>query len=98
MRFSADGRFAFTGDTGSGTVSTFSVSHEGELTLLGSADTGGVASVPIDLALSRDGRFLYVLASFSGAVKGFRIENDGSLTPVGGANGLPITIQGIVAR
>jgi 6-phosphogluconolactonase len=98
VRFSGDGRFAFTGDTGSGTVSTFSVSHEGELTLLGSADTGGVASVPIDLALSRDGRFLYVLASFSGAVKGFRIENDGSLTPVGGANGLPITIQGIVAR
>jgi 6-phosphogluconolactonase len=98
VRFSADGRFAFTGDTGSGTVSTFSVSHEGELTLLSSADTGGLASVPIDLALSRDGRFLYVLASFSGAVKGFRIENDGSLTPAGSVNGLPITIQGIVAR
>ena len=98
VRFSPDGRFAFTGDTGSGTVSTFAVSREGEVTLLGSADTGGLASVPIDLAITRDGKFLYVLASFSGAVKGFRIENNGSLTPVGSAGGLPITIQGIVAR
>lgn len=98
VRFSPDGHFAFTGDTGSGTVSTFSVSRSGEVTLLGSADTGGLASVPIDLALSRDGKFLYVLASFSGEVKGFRVESDGSLTPVASAGGLPITIQGIAAR
>ncbi len=98
VRFTPDGLFAFTGDTGSGTVSSFAVSREGELTLLGSADTGGVASVPIDLALTQDGKFLYVLASFAGAVKGFRIEQDGSLTSVSSAGGLPITIQGIVAR
>lgn len=98
VRFSPSGRFAFTGDTGSGTVSSFAVSQDGELSLLGSADTGGLISVPIDLDITRDGRFLYVLASFAGAVKGFRIENDGSLTPVDTASGLPITIQGIVAR
>jgi len=98
VRFSPDGRFAFTGDTGSGTVSSFSVSRGGELTLLGAADTGGVASVPIDLDITPDGKFLYVLASFSGAVEGFRIEKDGSLKLVANAGGLPITIQGIVAR
>lgn len=98
VRFTPDGRFAFTGDTGSGTVSSFAVSPDGELTLLGAANTGGLASVPIDLDITRDGKFLYVLASFSGAVEGFRIENDGSLTPVARAGGLPITIQGIVAR
>jgi 6-phosphogluconolactonase len=98
VRFSRDGRFAFTGDTGSGSVSTFAVSRDGELTLLGSADTGGLASVPIDLAITRDGKFLYVLASFSGAIKGFRIGRNGSLSPVGVADGLPITIQGIVVR
>jgi 6-phosphogluconolactonase len=98
VRFSPNGRFAFTGDTGSGSVSTFAVSREGELTLLGSADTGGLASVPIDLSVTPDGKFLYVLASFAGQVKGFRIEHNGSLTPIGSAGGLPITIQGIVAR
>jgi 6-phosphogluconolactonase (cycloisomerase 2 family) len=98
VRFSVDGRFAFTGDTGSGTVSTFSVSRSGEVTLLFAADTGGVASVPIDLDVTPDGKFLYVLASFQGAVKGFHIEHDGSLTPIGSAGGMPITIQGIVAR
>jgi 6-phosphogluconolactonase (cycloisomerase 2 family) len=98
VRFSPDGRFAFTGDTGSGTVSSFAVSRNGKVTLLGSADTGGLASVPIDLGITRDGKFLYVLASFSGEVRGFRIRPDGSLTPVGIAGGLPITIQGIVVR
>jgi 6-phosphogluconolactonase (cycloisomerase 2 family) len=98
VRFSPDGRFAFTGDTGSGTVSSFAVSRNGELTLLGSADTGGLASVPIDLSITKDGKFLYVLASFAGQVKGFRVEKNGSLTPVTSAGGLPITIQGIAAR
>lgn len=98
VRFSPNGRFAFTGDTGSGSVSSFSVSHDGELTLLGSADTGGLASVPIDLSVTPDGRFLYVLASFAGQVKEFRIEHDGHLTPIGSMGGLPITIQGIAAR
>jgi len=98
IRFSPDGRFAFTGDTGSGTVSSFAVSKEGGLTLLGAVDTGGVASVPIDLTVTPNGKFLYVLASFSGKVEGFRIGNNGSLTPIGSASGLPITIQGIASR
>jgi 6-phosphogluconolactonase (cycloisomerase 2 family) len=98
VRFSPDGRFAFTGDTGSGTVSTFGVARNGEITLLGAADTGGLASVPIDLDVTPDGKFLYVLASFPGEVKGFRIQEDGSLMPIGGAGGMPFTIQGIVAR
>lgn len=98
VRFSPDGRFAFTGDTGSGTVSSFAVSRDGSLTLLGAADTGGLVSVPIDLTVTPNGKFLYVLASFMGKVEGFRIEENGSLTPVGSANGLPITIQGIASR
>jgi 6-phosphogluconolactonase len=98
VRFTPDHRFAFTGDTGSGTVSSFAVSKDGGLTLLGSVDTGGVTSVPIDLTVTPNGKFLYVLASFIGEVEGFRIEENGSLTPVGSANGLPITIQGIASR
>lgn len=101
IRFSRNGRFVFTGNTGSGSISTYRVSHDGELSLLAgaSADTGGPASVPIDLDITPDGKYIYVLASFAGTVKGYRVdEASGSLTFVSSVSGLPITMQGIVAR
>jgi 6-phosphogluconolactonase (cycloisomerase 2 family) len=100
VRFTPDGRYAYTGNTGSGSVSSFLVSRRGELTLLQpvAGDVGGFLSVPIDLDITPNGKYLYVLGSFIGTVQGFHIENDGSLTHVGSYAGLPITIQGIVAR
>lgn len=100
IRFTPDGRYAYTGNTGSGSVSSYRVSPQGELTLLAvvAANTGGFASVPIDLDITRDGKFLYVIASFIGTVEGYRIEEDGSLTHVSNVNGFPISMQGIVAR
>jgi 6-phosphogluconolactonase len=100
VRFTPDGHYAYTGNTGSGSVSSFTVSNKGELTLLASvaADTGGFLSVPIDLDITPSGRFLYVLAPFIGTVQGYQIERDGSLKPVASVDGFPVTIQGIVAR
>lgn len=100
VRFTPDGRFAYTGNTGSGSISSYSVSPQGELTLLAAvaANTGGFASVPIDLDISQDGKFLYVIASFIGTVEGYRIEEDGTLTHVSNVDGFPISMQGIVAR
>jgi 6-phosphogluconolactonase (cycloisomerase 2 family) len=100
IRFTPDGRFAYTGNTGSGSVSSFTVARNGEFTLLASvaADTGGFISVPIDLDITPNGKFLYVLGSFIGTVQGYRIEENGSLTPVTSFSGLPTTMQGIVAR
>ena len=100
IRFTPDGHYAYTGNTGSGSVSSYSVSQRGELTLLNvvAADTGGFASVPIDLDISRDGKYLYVIASFIGTVEGFRIEKDGSLTHISNTTGFPISMQGIVVR
>jgi 6-phosphogluconolactonase (cycloisomerase 2 family) len=100
LRFTPDGRYAYTGNAGSGNLSSFLVSESGVLTLLDSvaADTGGFLSVPIDLYITPNGKYLYVLASFIGTVQGFRIESDGSLSQVASYAGLPISIQGIVAR
>lgn len=100
IRFTPDGHFAYTGNTGSGSVSSYSVSPHGELTLLAAvaANTGGFASVPIDLDITPDGKYLYVIASFMGKVEGFRIESDGSLTHISDVAGFPISMQGIVAR
>jgi 6-phosphogluconolactonase len=64
-----DGRFLFTVNTASGTISRYSIGRRGGLTLLGSipvGDTGGVGAV--DARLSPDGRTLYVDESRIGAI------------------------------
>lgn len=101
IRFSRNGRFVFTGNTGSGSISSYRVSSHGELSLLAgvAADTGGPPSVPIDLDITPDGKYIYVLASFAGTVEGYRVDQtNGTLTFVSSVSGLPITMQGIVAR
>jgi hypothetical protein len=95
----ANGRFAYTSNTGSGTISSYAIGHNGSVTLL-AADAGstGSGSAPIDVALSRDSRYLYALGSGSHAIAGFRVESDGSLTPLaGGPTGLLAAATGLLA-
>lgn len=100
VRITPDGRFAFAANTGSGSISSYTVSKNGDLTLLQSAaaDTGGRFSVPIDIGITRDGNYLYVLSSLIGTLQGYKIEGDGSLTQVVSIGGFPISMQGIVVR
>jgi 6-phosphogluconolactonase (cycloisomerase 2 family) len=88
------GRYAYSANTGSGTISGFSV-HNGRLSLL---DPSGVSatsgSSPFDLAVSRDGHFLYNLASGSHELAAFGLGSDGSLTS-GGVTGLPASAAGL---
>ncbi|MCI0636259.1 MAG: lactonase family protein, partial [Actinobacteria bacterium] len=97
----ADGRFAYTTNTGSGTISGYSVDDDGGLELLDSdgvtASTGG-GSGPIDLALSVDGRFLFDLRSGTGEIGVLRVRPDGSLEPIGSVGGLPAGSNGLAAR
>jgi len=87
-----DGQFAFTANFGSGTISSYSFSPGGTLSLInGAAAFSGAMSQPVDLSLSADGRFLYNLLRGSGAVAAFRIEAGGGLTSLGiVAGGLPV--------
>jgi len=87
-----DGRYAFTANFGSGTISSFGFNNSGALTLInGTAASLGDMSQPVDLSLSRNGRFLYQLLRGTGAVAAFRIENNGSLTSLGTVTGgLPV--------
>jgi 6-phosphogluconolactonase len=80
VEISHDGQFLFTVNTGSGTISRYSIAPGGTLTLLGSTPvkaSGGVGAV--DARLSPDGRTLYVDESTAGAVGAFTV-NGGSLT------------------
>jgi len=92
-------RFAYTSNTGSGTISSYGIGHDGRLVLLG-ADAGstGSGSAPIDMAITHNGRFLYALGSGSHTISGFGVKSDGSLAPLAdGPGGLPAATTGLVA-
>ncbi|MGA8489115.1 MAG: beta-propeller fold lactonase family protein [Terriglobales bacterium] len=101
VALTSDGRFAYTTNTGSGTVSGYGVAYGGSLHLLNSDGITaklGAGSAPTDLAISNDARFLYVLAPGTGVVDGFRIALDGSLVAGSHIKGLPASTVGLAAR
>ena len=92
-------RFAYTTNTGSGTISGYSLSPAGVLTLLTHNGVNGTTGAgPIDMALSGNDRFLYALNSGAGAISTFQVNSDGSLAPQTGATGLPAAANGLAAR
>ncbi|MGH2987180.1 MAG: lactonase family protein [Solirubrobacterales bacterium] len=96
---SENGRFTYTSNTGSGSISGYRIGHEGGLTLLDADGRTGITGPgPIDMALSHNGRFLYSLNSGDGTLSGFRVGAKGDLTTIGGAAGLPLSATGLVAR
>jgi 6-phosphogluconolactonase (cycloisomerase 2 family) len=95
-----DGRFAYTANAGSGTISGFSIAPNGSIALLdasGATGSFGAGSHPLDEAISSDGQFLYVLVDGHHTVGGFRIGADGSLTSLGEVGSLPAGTVGLAA-
>jgi 6-phosphogluconolactonase (cycloisomerase 2 family) len=85
-----DGRFVYTSNAGTATISGFAIGSTGTLTplpgtIVGTNPTG---STNLDLALSADGKFLYTLNSGTGTVSIFGVNQDGTLTSLGDADGL----------
>ena len=79
IELSRDGRFAFVVNTGSKTVSSYSVGAGGSLTFLDSV--GGVGAGAEDARLSPDGSTLWVVGSGTDTVTGFAVHG-GTLTPL----------------
>jgi 6-phosphogluconolactonase len=94
-----DGRFAFTTNTGSGTISAYSVGFGGGLELEDAvAGTIGGGSAPIDMAISPDGRHLYALSGNVGTISVFDAGAAGALTAIQTVSGLPVGVNGLAAR
>jgi 6-phosphogluconolactonase (cycloisomerase 2 family) len=98
----ADGQHAYTGNTGSGTITGYAVGDQGTLTRLstngGIFHTGG--ATPTELAILRS-QVLYVLNRGSGGIGVFQIGADGSLVMIQNLQGvLPATTfaNGLVVR
>lgn len=94
-----DGRYAYTTNTGSNSITGYTISN-GAITLL---DQNGVTAStdgsPIDLAVSRNSKFLYALASNGHSINAFEVMPTGALTALaGGVAGLPVGTNGLAAR
>ena len=90
------GRFAFTSNNGSSTLSAYRVGRDGSLKLRGDGVAAAVDANPVDLDLTRDGRYLYVLNAFTGTIAGFQVDRrSGGLTAIDTIGGLPAN-QGAV--
>jgi 6-phosphogluconolactonase len=85
-----NGRYTYTTNTGSNSISGYGIGNDGSLTLL-DADgvTAATGATPIDLAMSRGSRFLYSLNSGVPEIQGFAVNGDGSLDALGAVGGLP---------
>jgi 6-phosphogluconolactonase (cycloisomerase 2 family) len=94
-----DGRFAYTANAGSSSISGYSLAQDGALHLL---DANGVTgdmgqnAKPLDMALDQ-AQHLYAIDAANHVIDGFAIGEKGSLTPVTSATGLPSTLVGVAA-
>lgn len=98
---SHDGRFVYTANAGSGSISGFRVGHDGDLQPIspdGRTGVVGDGSHPVDMTQSRDGRFLFNLANGNGTINGFRVQSDGTLEPVITISGIPTSAAGLAGR
>jgi 6-phosphogluconolactonase len=85
-----DGRFVYTANAGTATISGFSIGANGTLTPLPGtiqgANPSGAAN--IDITISSNGKFLYTLNTGNGTIGVFAIHKDGTLTNLGTVDGI----------
>ncbi|HEU4455684.1 MAG TPA: beta-propeller fold lactonase family protein, partial [Longimicrobium sp.] len=101
VQITPDGRFAYTTNTGSSSITGFGIGSNGALTRLtpdGKTGTTPAMSQPLDMAYA-DG-YLFALTPGDGGIHVFRVETSGALTPVPTADvtaTLPISVTGLAA-
>jgi 6-phosphogluconolactonase len=96
-------KYTYTSNTGSGTITGYSINPAGELTILdadGVTANIGTGTAPIDMALSTDSRYLYCLNSGSHTISSLRVNGNGSLTAINlsSVTGLPDGAWGLLAK
>jgi 6-phosphogluconolactonase (cycloisomerase 2 family) len=95
-----DGRFAYTTNTGSDSITGYRIAKDGAIARL---DKDGVTAAtgdgPTDMALDRTGRVLYALNAAEGSISAFEVGRHGKLEPIGTASGLPAgAVTGLATR
>ena len=98
IALSKNGKFAYTTNAGSGSISSYRIAADGSLALLdATAGLTGPGSSPLDMAFSNNGSYLYALASGAHTITIFQIAADGSLSDLGAVD-VPVGVVGLAAR
>ena len=96
-----DGKYVYTSNSGSDSISGFSIGKGGVLTPIGGTVLGSnpAGSHNVDIAVSTDGKNVYTINSVSGTIGVFGINADGTLTSLSQAGDLPKSVgfNGIAA-
>lgn len=82
IAITGNGRFAYSTNTGSSSVSGYRIARDGSLSLLdadGRTGDTGPGTTPVDMAFSRNSRYLYTLSTVDGSINSFRVRRNGSL-------------------
>lgn len=94
-----NGRFAYTANAGSSTLSSYRIARSGRIELVDAvAGSTGANAGALDITVAPDGRRLFALASRSQQIVAFRIGFDGALETLGAGSGLPAGSAGIAAN
>ena len=78
-----DGRFTYTANAATSTISGYAIAADGSLSLLdvdGVTGFTGDGSKPLDMALNADDAFLYVVSANTNTISAFAVNSDGSLS------------------
>jgi 6-phosphogluconolactonase len=91
-----DGRFAYTGNAATGSITGFAIDRDGALTRLDADGRTASTPRPNDLAIA-DG-YLYAINPNVGTVTAYTIAGNGSLTALPATTGLPTGLAGLAAN
>jgi 6-phosphogluconolactonase (cycloisomerase 2 family) len=92
-----DGRYAFTANAASDSISTFSVDQDGALTLVVAQAAHSTGAHTTDMALTENSTYLYANDGGTHMISAFRVGADGSLTRLPGVT-IPVGASGLAAR
>jgi 6-phosphogluconolactonase (cycloisomerase 2 family) len=97
------GRFAYTSNSLSSSISGFAIASTGALTPLPGTlvAINPAGSINLEIVVSSDDKFLYSLDTGTGSISAFAINSQtGTLAALGEVNGLPATagLEGLAAN
>lgn len=94
-----NGKFAFSANAATSSISSFSVARDGKLSLIaGAAGLTGPNAGALDSAVSPSGTQLHVLAPRGLQIVSFTITPTGTLTPLGAVGGFPAGSAGLAVN